>query len=293
MNKGKIISSFVAIPSFMLHTRKFFTYTSLKIFIFLLPFFGIFAVYAASKHTVYFYNPESNVNNFASLKIRLDTYLKNFGLYKFQPFRDRDTFEKIIQENQDGILLLSSWHYKILREKLSIKPVLVGVVDGKTTQLKVLSSRKNIHDLELLKDGTVASAGSDDYTRNLLRQMLSKDKNPLVDSFQILNVPKDIDALISVGFGLADVALTTESSLDMLLSINPRLYKKLTILAKSRETLLPIVAVSKAHNPGAAKLLEIVENMGKTPDGEKSIQMLGLDGWKVVGEKEMDLLEKS
>lgn len=292
MNKGKIISSSVAIPSFMLHTRKFFTYTSLKIFIFLLPFFGIFAVYAASKHTVYFYNPESNVDNFASLKTRLDTYFKDFGLYKFQPFSDRGTFEKIIQEKQDGILLLSSWHYKILREKLPIKPVLVGVIDGKTTQLKVLSSKKKVNNLETLKDCTVASAGSDDYTRNLLRLMFSEDKKHLVDSFQILSVPKEIDALISVGFGLAEVALTTESSIDMLLSINPGLYKKLTILAKSRETLLPIVAVLKVHDPDADKLLEIVENMGKTPDGEKSIRMLGLDGWKVVGEKEMVLLEK-
>src|SRR4030067_2322614 len=42
----------------------------------------------ATRYTVYFYNPESNVDNFASLKTRLDVYLKNTGPYQFQPFCD-------------------------------------------------------------------------------------------------------------------------------------------------------------------------------------------------------------
>lgn len=275
---------------YMFYKKKYATYASLWISILLLPIFVIVSADAASKCTVYFYNPESNVDNFASLKTKLDTYFKSFGLYQFQPFSDRGVFEKKIQGKHNGILLLSSWHYKALREKLPIKPILVGVIDGKTTQLKVLSSKKKVDNLETLKGSTVASAGSYDYTRNLLKLMLGIDK--LVDSFQILSVPKDIDALISVGFGLAEVALTTESSIDMLLSINPRLHKKLTILVKSRETLLPIVAIPKVYTPGVIKLIEIVENMGKTPVGEKSIRMLGLDGWKMLDEKEMDLLEK-
>ena len=36
----------------------------------------------------------------------------------------------------------------------------------------------------------------------------------LIDTCQILAVPKDIDALISMGFGLVQAALTTEYSIS-------------------------------------------------------------------------------
>ncbi len=111
----------------------------------------------ATRYTVYFYNPESNVDNFASLKTRLDVYLKDAG---------------------------------------------------------------------------IASAGSEEYTRKHLKSMVGEKYAEAIDTCQILAVPKDIDALISIGFGLVQAALTTEYSLSKLSAINPGLYKKLTIPAK-------------------------------------------------------------
>lgn len=70
----------------------------------------------ATRYTVYFYNPESNVDNFASLKTRLDVYLKDTGPYQFQPFCDRETFEATIRNKHDCILIISSWYYKELRD---------------------------------------------------------------------------------------------------------------------------------------------------------------------------------
>ncbi len=249
-------------------------------------------VYAESGCYAYFYNPESNVDNFASLKSKMDIQLKKSGKFRFQPFIDKDIFEKQFKGNQEALAILSSWHYKMLKEENGIKPVLVGVIDGKTTQKKALTARKEVKSIETLKGASIASAGSDDYTRNLLKQMLGKENEKLVESFQLLAVPKDIDALISVGFGLAEAALTTESSLDMLSAINPRLSDKLTTLAVSDDILLPVVAIPENHSPNLAKLLIALKNMGDTEDGNKGIQILGLDGWRKIDEKDGELLNK-
>ena len=178
-----------------------------------------------------------------------------------------------------------------MKKETNIKPVLVGVIDGKTTQKKVLSSKKVINDIKMLKGARIASAGSDEYTGNLLKQMLGKENEKLVDSFQLLVVPKDIDALISVGFGLADAALTTENSLDMLSSINPRLKGKLATVASSKEILLPIVAIHEGLTPDIVKLLVALKNMPDSEDGNRGMQILGLDGWKKLDEHDEELLK--
>lgn len=241
--------------------------------------------------SVLFYNPESNIQNFASLKTGMDRYLKKSGAYRFQPFFDRFIFENQFKDNMDVLCILSSWHYKIIKNEYGLKPVLVGVIDGKTTQKKILSCKKNISNIKMLKGARIASAGSDDYTRNLLIEMLGKGNKELVDSFQLLGVPKDIDALISVGFGLAEAALTTENSLEMLSSINLRLHKKLITLASSEDILLPVVAVPKNCNPQVIKLSVLLKGMATTKEGNKGISILGLDEWKKLEEKDRQLLK--
>lgn len=247
---------------------------------------------AASFYTVYFYNPESNVYNFTSLKTQIDIYLKRFGPYRFQPFNSRDMFEQELAKNTNGIVLVSSAHYRILQKTTALQPVLTGVVNGKTTQRKVLSTKKNIEELNELRGFSIASSGRDDYTHTTLTKMLGKKHRQLLGSFQILNVPKDIDALISVGFGMADVALTTEESIAMLMQINPRLHKKLAILAKGEATLLMIAAIPEQHDPAIRSLLKIIQNMPHTPAGGKRISMLGIDSWKELDETEKELLTK-
>lgn len=241
---------------------------------------------ASSQYTICFYNPETNINNFASLKIEFDTYLSTLGHYQFQPFSDKDTFEKFIAKKTNCAFLISSWHFRNLKEKYPMDPVLVGVLKGKSTQKKVLLAKENIKNLILLKGGNVASAGSEDYTRNILIQMLGEKEKAVVDSMKVLTVPKDIDALMSVGFGIARSALAAESSLTKLSAINPKQYKMMNQLAVSEETLLPVVAIPKKCDKEVKKLVDIIEKMGDTPEGKKRLKMLGLDGWKRLDELE-------
>ncbi len=260
------------------------------LFICILVFFLICSYTSGeTEYTIYFYNPESNMDNFAAVKTRLDTYLSRFGPYRFQPFADRKTFEKIIRKKRNGILILSSWHYGILKEKFAVSPVLVGMINGKTTQKKVLYAKKSINTLEKLRQMSVSSAGSEEYTRNFLRLTID---DSIVDSLRVLNVPKDIDALISVGLGVAQAALTSEYSIAMLSSIYPKLGKELIPIARGPESLLSIVAMPEKYEPEVSRLPAVIEEMEKHEEGREILHIMGLDGWKKPGAEEFELLEK-
>ncbi|MDD5276297.1 MAG: hypothetical protein PHR16_09465, partial [Methylovulum sp.] len=76
---------------------------------------------ASTTETVFFYNPESSVDNFAALKAEFDDYLSGKGGYSFQPFSERSTFESTLAGKPDGVYLLSSWHYAQLNSKIPLQ----------------------------------------------------------------------------------------------------------------------------------------------------------------------------
>lgn len=242
---------------------------------------------AQAEQKIYFFNQEANINNFASLKMEFDTYLGSLGGYQLKPFNDRKIFEGSVSGNKDGILLLSSWHYEKLKKKLSLKPVLVGVFNGKSTQRKVLCVRK---DFGNPKSGTmkIASAGSKEYTSNILDEILGAHGNELT----VMPVPKDIDALMAVGYGMATAALTSENSLSNLEKINPKQYSQLKQLGKSSEMFLMIAATPADAELENKPLMTVLMKMGASAEGESKLRMLGLQGFRTLSNSEMDGLLK-
>lgn len=240
----------------------------------------------SAKVTIYFYNPESNIDNFVSLKIEFDTYLSGFGDYQFQPFDNRGIFEKTVGKNPEGILLLSSWHYNLLTEKTPLRPLLVGVANGKTTFRKILSAKGNFRDIDSLKGKNVASSGNLEYTKSLLFEIFGEEKEEIINSLKIMPAPKDIDALMAVGFGMASAALTTENSLHKLKKINLKQYKSLNQIGLSGEKLLPVVACLGNFAEDLDEIVDVMLKMGDHPQGRKKLRMLGLSGWKKINESE-------
>lgn len=224
--------------------------------------------------TIYFYNPETNINNFAILKTSFDSYLATQGNYQFQPFDKQENFEKSINK-KGNIYLLSSWHFNALQQKFPLQISLVGTFKGNTTQKKILSAKKDIADFSMLKNTTIAGAGSEEYIRSVLEQIEPAKYKEIADSIKILKVPKDIDALMAVGFGMADAAIAAESSLTTLETLNANQYKQLHSLGVSEKSYLLVAATLEKPRKDEAKVLEILFNMA----GQKNLNLLGLDGW--------------
>ncbi|HDN25534.1 MAG TPA: hypothetical protein ENG03_00255 [Thioploca sp.] len=245
---------------------------------------------AASRNTLFFYNPESNINDFRSLKMLFDSYLSSNGWYQFQPFNNKSTFERFLEKRQNDVFLLSSWHYQNLVEQgySNLQPILVGTIDGESTYTKVLSTKKNVRNIKRLQGKRIASAGDQDYTERMLESMAFQQRLRLNKPFKVLTVPKDIDALMSVLFGMAQGALTARHSLDTLAALNPRKYRLLRQHTESQAIMLPVVVV---HQPistfSTEKLLDAIEDMPHYSNGQAILGMLGLNGWKKLTRADM------
>ena len=252
---------------------------------------GAFCVISSGsgKIKIYFYSSETNINNFKSLKMEFDRYLSKFGPYEFQPFSSRDVFEKQVKGKENCLLLLSSWHYRHIHKNYALTPALTGVRNGKKYQRKILVSGEKPADIEASKPGLVASASSLKYTNSALRKML--EKNKAKQAFQILTVPKDIDALMSVGFGMAKLAFASENAFDELKGVNPRLCSKMKIMAEGEKSLRLILAFPQGFTANRKKMVDMIKNMSMDSDGKRRIRMLGLDGWQELDSSDRSKLE--
>jgi hypothetical protein len=221
--------------------------------------------------------------------MEFDQYLSAFGDYEFQPFSDRETFEEHVKDKTQCLLLLSSWHYTLIHKDYSLEPVLVGTRNNRTSQKRILVVSDDSADIRTVEAGQIASASSPQHTLSTLKEMFKAQDSG--ENFKILTVPKDIDALMSVGFGMAQSALIAESALDTLKTLNPSLYKKLKTLAESEESLLLILAAPESFVEDAGELIEIFQTMSSHPEGQEKIRMLGLDGWQPLDSSDESKLE--
>jgi hypothetical protein len=156
--------------------------------------------------------------------------------------------------------------------------MLVGILNGKNSQKRILVGGEKVQDIDAAMKGPIASSSNAEYTKSILREMT--DKKEAADATRILTVPKEVDALMSVGFDMAKAALTTESAFNTLKGIDPVLHKKLRILAQGKESLLPILAVPEEFAAEADKIITILKNMPNDSAGMNIIKMLDLDGLK-------------
>ncbi len=239
--------------------------------------------------TIFFYSSEANINNYKALKMEFDNYLSKAGPYEFQPFSDIATFEGQIRKGSGHLLLLSSWHFSRIQQDLSLKPVMVGIRDGEMFQKRVLVTGPGSGGTDSMGSGPVASASNVQHTRSVLKEMLENDQKAA--SVRILTVPKDVDALMSVGFEMAKAAVTTENALKNLENLDPVLFKRIRTLAESRPSLLLILA---APTDGAAELEGLIRSVREMPDdptGLNALKMLDLDGWKTIDPSDTPELE--
>ncbi|MBF0099505.1 MAG: hypothetical protein HQK77_01215 [Desulfobacterales bacterium] len=257
----------------------------LFIFVNLVLCFVNTAYLQTEKIFIYAYSPEIYTEKFSKLKIDFDSYLSQFGSYEFQPFSNREIFENYIKDKHQCAILLSSWHYKKIAKAYSLVPILVGVKNGSIYQKSVLVSRKQKIEITDIFTNRIASANSIEYTKSLLMAMYNLPDPDKIN--RIIIVPKEIDALFSVGFGFSEIAVTSRNSLDRFKAYEPILYQKLAIGAESKNILLPIIAVPDGFQKDSQTTINIIKNMTKT-QAIDTIHLLGIDAWQPIDLSELE-----
>jgi hypothetical protein len=243
---------------------------------------GITHVTADESTIIYFYNPEINITRNAVLKNTFDLYLEAQGDYQFQPVDNKATFESLIKEKNNAIFMMSNWHYLQLTKASLLNSSMLalrGTKDGKDTYHKILVSKQAKLDLQTM---SLATSGNEEYSRAILNDIYSQQSIDQFFAFNILAVPKDIDALMAVGFGLADAALTTKSSLDKLSTLYKQQNQALHILGESQAMKRLAVVFKQIPLAKHHQIQSMLIRMTTDKKGKRGLNMLGLDDWRLV-----------
>ena len=231
--------------------------------------------------TIYHYNPESHSGRSLVLKTTFDRYLQTTDNLQLQPVEDQQTFHRIISNAQTDLFIVSDWDFKRLSRKLpDLVPVLRGQKNASDEFLKFLV----IHADNNLKNSgqrpTIAVSGSLEYTITLLGEMTFEGRFNPINNPRFLKVPKDIDALLSVSFGLADAALATESSVEKLSQLYQNEYQKMKVLGISRPQKHMVVVTQQQNLESLKWALDKLEAMDQSKEGRLGLNLLGLDSWQ-------------
>jgi hypothetical protein len=250
----------------------------------LLVFFSIEIGYASDHYQIYYFSPESNINNYSLLKREFDKYLEEQGSFRLQPFADSSSFTKIVLAQQNGLYLMSSWQYEQLKTEVSLRPLLVGKADGKIYQNYLLIVPRQIDSITELTNATLASSSSELFSKTVISQALHDNLAPKVKlpNLRFLTVPKDIDALMAVSFGMAKGALVSAVSYSGFKNINPSQAAHLKILLTGRNQFLPILTATASSDHRSGSCVQVLEKMSESKAGRIRLKMLGLDGWQRV-----------
>lgn len=236
----------------------------------------------ALNNKIYFYNPEINTARNLVLKSAWDEYLDNGELLEFQPVDDEAEFVRLVNHSEDAAFIMADWFYSSLFSvspiKQNLEVAFQGVRDGKDTYSKILVANKGALDFEHV---TIACSGSKARAQEILKSIYPELSSFELERLKILLVPKDIDALMAVGYGLAEMALSTEVSLLKMSGLNESIYKDMIVLRESQPLKRSVLVFKSTNSVFKRHLSQLMMNMTHTTSGLKAMNLLGLDEWRL------------
>jgi hypothetical protein len=242
---------------------------------------------ASELKTLYFYNPEVSATRNTVLKGSFDKYLLSEGEFQLQPVEEKRLFDQLLFSGRADALLMSSQHFEqLVADNPELNKRYHAALQGKKgdsdSYTKLLVSKFSAPDLKV---STLASSRGRDFSLAMIAEMLPSVATKSIEQVSLLEVPKDIDALMSVGFDLADLALATDDSFATLSALYNEQYPKLHVIGRSRP-LKRMILVLPRHRQGELSAIETtVRSMPEKSLGKRVMKLIGLDSWQVISDK--------
>ncbi|MBF0102711.1 MAG: hypothetical protein HQK77_17555 [Desulfobacterales bacterium] len=227
--------------------------------------------------TIHFYSQEVNSTHYKEIKIEFDTYLSKFGHYKFQPYTNNTVFEENLSGKKRFLVMLSSRYYMKIHKQYRLVPLLAAVINGNKFQKSIFVTRSKSSDINSILRDMIASPMNEKDAISELMDMLGRNQS--FSEVNLLTVPKDIDALISVHFGIAQSALIMNNPFITFKNLQPNMCKNIVVFAQGKETLSLILAAPDSFVNESESVVSIIENMPKSEKGNQSLG-LGIEAWE-------------
>lgn len=239
---------------------------------------------------IYFYNPEVNAARNLVLKNTWDTYLADRGPYEFQPVDNSESFKQLLKNQDHAAFIMAEWFYSSIIDSqiADLDFAFQGRKHKQDTYRKILISNKSIFDFEKV---TIASSGSVARARDILQSIYPELSSSQLNNLNILVVPKDIDALMAVGYGLAEMALATEVGLSKMARLNQTMFNDMAILKESKPFKRSVLVFKSTDVVLKINLARALAAMPMSLEGQEALSLLGLDEWQATQQLSADVLQ--
>jgi len=235
---------------------------------------------AAQEIDFFFYSPQVGPDNLSLLKQTADAYFRESGMtVRFQSFVRFEDLETEASQRRPQFLLVPRWVFTTRCLDPLLTPLARPIRNGRMNDRRALMAGRSITRTEQLDGGaiaaTVPATGDNAGEAGALARFRSDHPN-----VRVIPVPKDVDALLAVGFGQVDAAFVSLAQFDMLSRVNPAVTAGLHEIGYSDETPFPQVYATSAASPDVAKRMEaVLEGTVHSETGRRLSNLLGFDQW--------------
>lgn len=232
----------------------------------------------------YYYNPDSPQSNLGRLKQEFDAFLSenNFS-YTFQPFTHFADFYRLSSENHPSFILVPDWYYQQYGEAMGLRPLLVPVRHGNTSYKKILLisavSSEAINDYDIIPFAMTTMGP--DVPISVIKGLLA-DELVSIQQLNIINVPKDLDAILALVLGQVKMALVAQDNLQTISDTNPRIIQRVKKLDKTVTVPMPVICYeeNQVDKEDVERFISAFMKMAKEHPRNKIMEMLQIDDWQ-------------
>jgi len=214
-----------------------------KLYLLLFLVFATGIAHVAERVKFYYFNPDSTQSNLRQLKSHMDTALqKNDIQASFQPFARFTDLDDQIRKDRPALLYVPHWYFEQFGKELGLRPLLRSWRDNKSVyQKRLITNIQTKKSFNKQINTTLAMTTMGPGSHAVLDRLRFFDSDNKIGNFNIIEVPKDADAVFAVALGQVDSALVSSSSLQLLEKRNPRLISSVQVIAETLPINLPIL----------------------------------------------------
>lgn len=271
---------------------KTFLYNIFFISLTLIFLFGGWKVCASSVETgnnyareFYYFNPDSPQSNLGQLKSEFEAYFFNNNFsYSFQPFTHFADFHRLNSERRPSFIFVPEWYLQKYGKELGLHPLLIPVRNGSTSYEKILlvskTSAQALTDYDIIPFA-MTPMGSNGQQISSIKELIT-DELISIQQLNIINVPKDLDAILALVLGQVKMALVAQDNLQIIADVNPRITQSIQKLDKSITVSMPVLCYleGRVNTDDINKLLETFKHMSAEQPRNKIMEMLQIDDWR-------------
>lgn len=236
-------------------------------------------VQAKSKDTsIYYFFPDSPSSNLSQLKGKVESLFRDLKMpVNFQPFARLTDLNRQMQKQPPDFLISPPW-YATKHDRLKV--LLNSYRNDKSTYSKLLISSAKLNSQNISFAGRSIAVTSMGYESATAIDVFDGAAFSSLAGVNIIEVVKDVDAIFAVALNQVDMAIVSQSTVNKLKKINPKIINTIQIIAESRPLSMPVLMHMESRL-AQDELLAFISSMKKLKKNNVFEELLLIDEWRI------------